>query len=290
MSGALLIVNPFATRVTERRIAEVARALGNPEVARTERPNHATELARAAAGATAIYVFSGDGGFNEVLNGADGETPLGFVPGGGTSVLPRALGLPRDPVEAARQIALGRRRRISLGRVNGRRFGFGAGVGLDAELVRRLDTLGRGADGRRAGDIAFARTAAGYLGERRGRLEPVLTLRGFGRAAFALVANCDPYTYAGRLPLRPMPQARFELGLDLVAPRRLRPSHLPRYLGYVVRGRGQERAADLHYAHDLDRLELDCDDPLPLQADGEDLGDVTAVTFEAERDAVCVLT
>ena len=52
----------------------------------------------------------------------------------------------------------------------------------------------------------------------------------------------------------------------------------------------QERAADLHYAHDLDRLELDCDDPLPLQADGEDLGDVTAVTFEAERDAVCVLT
>jgi len=118
----------------------------------------------------------------------------------------------------------------------------------------------------------------------------VLTVRGLGRAAFALVANCDPYTYAGRVPLRPMPQARFELGLDLVAPQRLRPSHLPRYLGYVLRGHGQERAADLHYAHDLDRLQLDCDEPLPLQADGEDLGDVTAVTFEAERDAVCVLT
>ena len=290
MSGALLIVNPFATRVTERRIVEVVHALGRPEVVRTEGPGHATELARAAAGAAAIYVFSGDGGFNEVLNGADGETPLGFVPGGGTSVLPRALGLPRDPVQAAERIALGQTRRISLGRVNGRRFGFGAGVGLDAELVRRLDTLGRRADGRRAGDTAFVRSAAGYLAERRGRLEPVLSLRGFGRAAFALVANCDPYTYAGRVPLRPLPQARFELGLDLVAPQRLRPSLLPRYLAYVLRGRGQERAADLHYAHDLDRLELTCDAPLPLQADGEDLGDVTAVIFEAERDAVCVVT
>ena len=45
-----------------------------------------------------IFAFGGDGVFNEVLNGADGTRPLGFVPGGGTNVLPRALGLPRDPV------------------------------------------------------------------------------------------------------------------------------------------------------------------------------------------------
>ena len=32
-----------------------------------------------------------------------------------------------------------------------------------------------------------------------------------------------------------------------------------------------------------------CDRPLPLQADGEDLGDVEHVVFEAERDAVDVL-
>jgi hypothetical protein len=29
--------------------------------------------------------------------------------------------------------------------------------------------------------------------------------------------------------------------------------------------------------------------PLPLQADGEDLGDVEAAVFEAERDAVSVV-
>jgi len=32
-----------------------------------------------------------------------------------------------------------------------------------------------------------------------------------------------------------------------------------------------------------------CDEPLPLQADGEDLGDVTEAVFEAERNAIDVL-
>ena len=38
-------------------------------------------------------------------------------------------------------------RRISLGSVNGRRFCFSAGLGFDAEAVRRLDEW-PGADGR----------------------------------------------------------------------------------------------------------------------------------------------
>jgi diacylglycerol kinase family enzyme len=41
--------------------------------------------------------------------------------------------------------------------------------------------------------------------------------------------------------------------------------------------------------HDLDRIVVRCDVPLPLQADGEDLGDVSEATFEAVRDAVSVL-
>jgi hypothetical protein len=32
-----------------------------------------------------------------------------------------------------------------------------------------------------------------------------------------------------------------------------------------------------------------CDTPMPLQADGEDLGDVESAVFEAERGAVSVL-
>jgi diacylglycerol kinase family enzyme len=277
-------------------VGAVERELGGVASVRTfftERAGHGTELAAEAAGVDALVVFSGDGGFNEVLNGVPQGIPLGFLPGGGTSVLPRALGLSRDPVAAARRVAealeQGRRRRISLGRVNGRRFAFSSGIGLDAELVRRVDALGRRDDGKRPGDNAYLRAAARLVGSRRGRFEPALEVRGLGRAAFALVANADPYTYAGRVPVHVAPEARFELGLDLVAPERAGPTDLPRLLGYALRGKGLEGARDVLYGHDLDRIEIACDRPLPVQADGEDLGDVEEAVFEAERDAIAVL-
>jgi len=284
----VLIVNPYASRVTEALVAEVERVLRPVRTVRTEHAGHATELARQLEG-VAVVVFSGDGGFNEVLNGLPPGIAAGFVPGGGTSVLPRALGLPRDPVAAAQRIAAGRTRRIGLGRVNGRRFAFSAGVGLDAELVRRMDERGRDSSGRRPSDLVFAWTAVRTLAEHRARFDPVLELVGHGRAAFALVGNCDPYSYAGRVPLRITPDARFELGLDVTAPRRLRARLLPRFVYHLVSGRGHARARDLVYGHDLDRLELRCDVPQPLQVDGEDLGDVTEALFEAERDVLDAL-
>jgi diacylglycerol kinase family enzyme len=290
VTRAVLIANPSASAVTEERIAAVAGALGIDDVRRTERRGHASELARAASReADAIVVFSGDGVFNEALNGLERDVPIGFVPGGGTNVLPRALGLPRDPVAAARRLAEGRRRRISLGRVNGRRFAFAAGLGLDAELVRRMEALGR-AGGRREHDVRVVWLAIRLLGEHRLRLPPTLEVRGHGRAAFALAANCDPYSYVGPLALHVAPEARFELGIDVVAPRGLWPAAVPRFLSYVLRGRGQTAARDVLYLHDADRVEVACDRPLPLQVDGEDLGDVTEAVLEAERDAVTVLT
>ena len=289
MRGAVLIVNPYASRVTEELIDGVERVLEPVETLRTERAGHATELAR-EADADAIVVLSGDGGFNEVLNGVRPGVAVGFVPGGGTSVLPRALGLARHPLAAARQIAAGHTRRISLGRVNGRRFAFSAGVGLDAELIRLLDARGRDASGRRPGDLVFAWTAVSALARHRGRFEPVLEIADRGEAAFALVGNTDPYTYAGPIPLRLTPEASFEGGLDLVAPRDVKARTWPRFAAYAVRGRGQERARDVIYGHDLDRIEIRSREPQPLQVDGEDLGDVTEVVLEAERDAVTVFS
>ena len=283
-----LIVNPYASRVTPESVAAVERVLRPVQTIATERAGHATELARDVE-TEALVIFSGDGGFNEVLNGVLPETVVGFVPGGGTSVLSRALGLPRDPVAAAERVALGRTRRIGVGRVNGRRFGFSAGLGLDAELVRRMDARGRDASGKRPGDLLFAWTALQAIAAHRARIGPLLEIVGHGRAAFALVGNCDPYSYAGPVPLRITPQARFELGLDLTAPRALRPLALPRFVGYLATGHGIARARDVLDLHDLDRIEIRCDVPLPLQVDGEDLGDVEEAVFEAERDALTVL-
>jgi len=293
---ALLIVNPYSTHVTGSRITKVEAALRESvevETAFTQRPGHATALARdgAQSGVDAVVVFSGDGTYNEALNGGDGVVPFGFLPGGGTSVFPRALGLSRDPRAAARKVgaalAEGRQRRISLGSVNGRRFSFSAGLGFDAEAVRRLDGLGRDPAGARPGDLAFARMVVNMMRERRGRWEPALEIEGVGRAAFVLVANCDPYSYAGSIPLRVAPQARFENGLDWVAPKRVRPQDVPQMVSWIVRCRGYD--GRILRGHDVDRLVVRCDEPLPLQADGEDLGDVQEVVFEARRDALSVL-
>ena len=110
----------------------------------------------------------------------------------------------------------------------------------------------------------------------------MLELVGIGRAAFVMAANGDPYTYAGRFGLHPAPRATFEGGLDLAAPERVRFAPV---LAWWALGRGRAHLR----GHDLDRVEIRCDRPLPLQVDGEDLGDIEAVTLEAERDAVTVL-
>ena len=287
--GAILIVNPRASKVSDEVVERVLAALpAGVDVLLTGGPGEATTLVREhEASSRAIYVLGGDGTYNEVLNGVTRPVPLGFLPGGGTSVLPRALGLGRDPVAAARLAAGGVERAIGLGRVNGRRFSFNAGVGLDAELVRRIDERGRAADGRRPGDAAFIREAIGLVAGSRGRFPEALEIEGAGRGAFALVANCNPYTYAGRMAVRVARDASFDAGLALVAPASVGPLGALRLL--VELKRGAAPRPGLTVLHDVERVVVSCDRPMPLQVDGEDLGDVERAVFESEPRAVTAL-
>ena len=88
------------------------------------------------------------------------------------------------------------------------------------------------------------------------------------------------------LPLPIVPEAEFELGLDMVAPVRIRRRSLVRTAWSLLRGHPRD---GMLYAHDADRFEVVCDEPMPLQVDGEDLGDVRDAVFEPERAAVAVL-
>src|ERR671930_1902123 len=239
MPRIALIVNPLATAVDEQRLGMVQGTVGRSadvETYRTRARGHATELAREVAGTVdAVFVFSGDGGFNEVVNGLGrGAPPVACIPGGGTSVFPRALGVPRDPIEACEHLTSAfeqnRVRRISVGRVNGRRFLFSAGLRFDAELVRRIEAQ-RSRDGR-PGDAAFLATLAKLIAEHRGRFDPALEVAGVGRVAFLFVANADPYTYLGALPVHIAPHARLESGLDAVAPVQVRPHAIAPLLSY----------------------------------------------------------
>ncbi|MFQ5425863.1 MAG: diacylglycerol/lipid kinase family protein, partial [Gaiellales bacterium] len=260
-------------------------------VIETRAAGHATAVVREHAPASdVVLALGGDGLFNEVVNGAPSDVPIGFLPGGASNVLSRALGLPSDPLRAAARIADSTRtRRITLGVANGRRFAFACGIGLDAEVVRAVDARGR-AHGRRPGDHVFVTELAKLLWRRRrGGVTPI-DLVGHGRVAMAVVANTSPYTYAGPLPIRVSPTATFEGGLDIVAPIDVGPRTVARLVWHLTLRPGtRARVPGVRYLLDTDRAELVADLAVPVQVDGEDIGDVRELVLEAERGAISVL-
>ena len=146
----LIIVNPYATTVSDRLKSLVVYALqGRYEVeaVSTEAQNHATEIGREAinGGYDIVVAFGGDGTLNEVANGLAGtDIPVSILPGGSTNVVARTLGIPNDVVDATEHL-LGcadrfEPRAIDLGIANGRRFVFACGAGLDATAAQQVDS------------------------------------------------------------------------------------------------------------------------------------------------------
>lgn len=119
----------------------------------TTGPNDATRLAHEAIvkGVDLVIASGGDGTLNEVLQGmARSQTPLGIFPGGTANVLANDLNIPSDPAANARFIAEGQRRPITIGLAGNRYFFLMAGIGLDAAMVKNVDSslkakLGEGA-------------------------------------------------------------------------------------------------------------------------------------------------
>jgi YegS/Rv2252/BmrU family lipid kinase len=114
------------------------------EFCTTERPYHATELARAAVarGCERIVAIGGDGTLNEVACGVV-HTPaaLGLIPCGSGNGLGRHLGVHGSFRHALRVVRDGRVREIDTGLAAGHRFCNATGVGFDAEIARRFNNL-----------------------------------------------------------------------------------------------------------------------------------------------------
>ncbi len=97
-----------------------------------------------SAGGRRIVVAGGDGSVHEAVNGilrASSEAALGVIPSGTGNDFAKAAGIPLDWQHAttllAERIATGAHPRgIDVGRMNGRFFANGAGVGLDATVTR----------------------------------------------------------------------------------------------------------------------------------------------------------
>jgi diacylglycerol kinase (ATP) len=310
LKTAVLIYNPVAGRRPARREKEIEQAAAaltdsgiSVTVAKTSGPGVAGQMARdaAAQGADAVLVCGGDGTINEVINGlTPGSTSLGILPGGTANIIAKELGLPHDPVRAARELPHWRPRRIPLGlatwpagppgtrsfapstAVERRYFMSVAGVGFDAYVVYKLSRDFKMS----LGVIAYALEA---IRQALRHSFPAVVCRAGGRelqGTFALIQRTR--RYAGWLHVTP--EARFfepEFQVCLFKSR-----SRARYFLYAaaVFARRHLRLSDVELvrAQQVSCRPADPDARVQFELDGEHTGQLPA-TFEVVPEALTLL-
>ena len=297
----MFIANPRAGSVSVRTREVMLKALEadfKVEDVETAARDHASDLAHdaVARGFDAVIAFGGDGTINEVAQGlVDTDVALGILPGGSTNVMARSLGMPTDPVEAtsylAHRLRSGTRRRINVGRADERYFLFSVGMGLDGEVVKRVEADPEGK--RDHGEWLFLWNAikAG-LGRYRG-IDPLISMRVDGgeeeRLVLAISCNGRPFTYFKRFPVDVCPQARLDGGLDVFGLKKVRTASVPRIAWAVLVSRGHVGWKSGTYHHDVRSIDLTADEPLPVQVDGDYIGEWSSARIRLIPNALDVL-
>lgn len=297
----MLVSNLHAGSVSSRTKEVIVKALQadfKVEAVDTASRDHAAELALDAVdrGFDAVLAFGGDGTINEAAQGlVDTDVALGVLPGGSTNVLARALGVPPDPVEAtafvAARIRSGMRRRINVGRNGERYFLFSTGMGLDAEVVKRVEADPE--KKRSSREWAFVTNAlrAG-LGQYRG-IDPCITLTVGGsdpqRVMTAVCCNGRPFTYFKRFPVDVCPDTTLDEGFDVFGLKRMRAGTAPRLVLSLFVTRSHRKWRSSCYYHDVREVDLVADRPLPVQVDGDYIGEFTSARIRLLEGALDLL-
>jgi YegS/Rv2252/BmrU family lipid kinase len=271
---AVLIINPAAHNVPalklRREAEEWLREAGwRFRWEQTTETGHATRIAARAAAAKVplVLALGGDGTVNEVANALAGtETALGTLPAGTSNIWAREAGISRKLVEAVRLMATGERRLIDLGKAGDRYFMLFAGIGVDAQITRTVSLDMKRRVGAAAYGVAALREAL------RWRSRPVtVRLDGVERRMDVLMAFAgNTRLYAGLTKITPNAVVDDGLldvciyegsgSLDIVmhTARTLLKSH---------------KKANKVLCQQVRRLEFDWEEPLPVQLDGDPVGD-----------------
>jgi diacylglycerol kinase family enzyme len=291
---ALVIFNPNASRVSDRTRAGVLRALGHQtfDVADTDHPGHAAELATQAAaeGRKLVVAVGGDGTANEAANGLVGTaTALWTLPAGSTNVFARSLGSPDDLDVATAALAEHGEDplvdRITTGTVDGRHFLFMAGVGVSAAVMRRAARRPVMRARMGVGYVAYG-AAAALVDAQRGRL-PRVVVDAHGREAVAdsvIVQRSDPLTYFGRRPVHVCDPAHLGNGtLSAAMAADVRVGDVADIFRRLLDGRhtsvaGHPRVSTLDRLSDLEVRSQD-GRPFDLEVDGTWVGLMREATF-----------
>jgi diacylglycerol kinase family enzyme len=302
----LIIVNPYASTVSDRLKNLVVYALQgrySVEAVDTQRRQHAIELTREAAdeGYDVVVAFGGDGTVNEAANGLSGsDTPLTVLPGGSTNVYCRTLGIPEDVVDATehllRMADQFEPQRVDLGRVNGRAFVSSCGVGLDASVVERVDAHPKLKT--RLSEYYFTYAALATFNRRYLVKPPRMRVRAGGTeltAVTAIAQVSDPYTYFASRPIRLCRDVNMTDGqMGMTVLKRATPLEMPTVLARVFTANPEtvQRHRQIEGFTGLDGAVIESLDerPLPVQVDGDHIGDFMSAELSVEPGGLAVVS
>jgi len=291
----LVIVNPYATTVSARLKSLVVYALQSRyavEAVDTEKRDHATRLCREAAdeGYDVVVAFGGDGTVNEAANGLAGsKTPLTCLPGGATNVWCRQIGIPRDVVDATEHLLRMaddfRPFPVDLGHAGGRHFLFSSGIGLDASIVRSVDSHPY----RKAKFGAWYYTYSGIVTfTRRYLFDPPRVHLTVGdrelEGVTVVVQSSDPFTYFRGRPIRIAEGATLDGGtLSVAVLRNARVGQLATLIPRIFSANARTvlRHRQIEGFSGLTAARATCvdDRPFPLHVDGDYIGEYEAVDY-----------
>jgi diacylglycerol kinase family enzyme len=301
----LLIVNPIATAMKERLRHLVVYALQgrfDVRVAETQHRGHAIELCREAVAEAfdVVVAFGGDGTVNEAANGLAGsQTALTAIPGGSNNVFAKELGIPNDVVDATEHLLrLADRwepRAIDLGVLNGRHFTFAAGMGLDASVVKRVDA--HPSLKARFGPFYFVEAAIATFLARYVVNPPKLTVEVDGAppvtGVSAFVQNAAHYTYFNSRPVELVEGGGFESGaLAGVVLTRARPYDVPTVTFRALSGAARiaKHRGIAAFGGFAEAVVRSADDrPIPIQVDGDYIGDELEARFAVAPGALRIV-
>ena len=260
-------------------------------------------LGRLAAdeGFDAVFVLGGDGTANEVVNGAGDRIPIGVLPAGGTSVLPRVLGLPRDLDEAVGAPV--------------RRAGRGIGAFDLARQAERPLLHVRRRDRRRRRDRQADRRTWTRRRQRRrvvAARRPLVREGGDRRSARRRVRRAvDPRRGAGQRPTFTRPRCSSPTAAPGASPARCRSTLRPTRRSKVASTSSPSNRSSRAPLPDGSRLScaetmttkttassgcttsssatIRCDRPLPVQVDGELIGELDKIELTVVPNAARLL-
>ncbi len=284
MNKTITILNPAARSDKAIKLRERIHALsGGVPMHLTSEAGDARQIAAQAVrdGVEVIIAAGGDGTLNEVINGI-GRAPvrLGILPVGTMNVFATEIGIPLGNLEAAwKVIEQGKVISVDLPRANDTHFIQLAGVGLDAEVVRKTT-----ADSKRAlGPLSYLLTLVQVAAHK----PPHILLEAEGgrlrEGSFALIGN-------GRLYGGPFPvfkRANLQDGLlDVLVFENQSHWDVVRYFQAIAFGTHPE-LSDVEYFQ-TSSLKVTSSGDVPVELDGEIAGMLPCV-FSIESQKLLVI-